>query len=551
MPPRPEAKVSRNELPDMSKAMTLEDANWKLSTIPALCSRAAAIYGDAPAIEDGLTISFVELDAMRRQFAKALIASGIVAGDRVMIWAPNTYKWVVAALGIASAGAVLIPVSTRFKGQEVEDLAMRGGARMVICVGDFLGVYYPDMLTEKTRAQLVDVLVTQGAKGGDVEWDAFLERGNTVSDAALEARIAPITADSLCDILFTSGTTGHSKGVMYGHGQFLRVVSAWTQRVGLTRGDRVLVIPPFFHAFGYRGGAIACLIVGATLLPHQTYDAEEVLKRVANEKINVIPGPPTIFQGMLGHPRLNDYDRSSLRLGITGGAVIPATLVRQIRGELGFTGVCNGYGLTECGGYGSMCSHSDSDDVIANTAGKPMPGVEIKMMDSEGNILPHGEPGEVVIRGYIVMQGYFNDPEATARAIDSEGWLHTGDIGRFDDEGNLRIEDRLKDMYITGGFNCYPAEIERLMSQHPDITQVAVIGVDDERLGEVGKAFVVLRPTSKADEREIIAWSRQNMANYKVPRSVEVRAALPTSAQGKVLKRELRDQFLAAQKKAG
>ena len=532
--------------------MSLEDANWKLSTLPALCQRAAEVYGEDIAIEDdGRVISFVELDRLRRHFARALMASGIKAGDRVMIWAPNTWKWVVAALGIASAGAVLIPASTRFKGAEVWDLASRGGARLLVSVGDFLGHYYPDMLTAQTRAQLTEVVVTQGAHGHDVAWDTFLARAAGVSEAQLREREASITADSLADILFTSGTTGHSKGVMYAHGQFLRVVKAWIDRVGLRRGDRVLVIPPFFHAFGYRGGAIASLIVGATLLPHQTYDAEAVLQRVQHDRITVIPGPPTIFQGMLGHPRLHEFDRSSLRLGITGGAVVPAVLVERMRSDLGFTGVCNGYGLTECGGYGAMCSHDDPDDIIANTAGRPLPGVEMKMMDGDGNILPDGDTGEVVIRGYPVMRGYFNDPEATARAIDEDGWLHTGDIGRFDAGGNLIIEDRLKDMFITGGFNCYPAEIERMLSQHPAIGQVAVIGVPDERLGEVGKAFVVPRPGALADEAGIIAWSRQNMANFKVPRSVEIVAALPTSAQGKVLKRELRDEFLARLKPAG
>ncbi|MCW5721098.1 MAG: FadD3 family acyl-CoA ligase [Devosia sp.] len=525
--------------------MSLEDADWKFSTIPALCARAAAVYGNEPAIEDGLTISFVELDRLRRQFARALMASGIESGDRVMIWAPNTWKWVVAALGITSAGAVLIPASTRFKGKELEDLAERGGARLIVCAGDFLNLYYPDMLTEAMRGQLLDVVVTDGARGGGVAWDAFMERGDAVSEAALEKRSAAIGPESVADILFTSGTTGYSKGVMYGHGQFLQAVNAWTGRVGLQRGDRILVIPPFFHAFGYRSGAIASLMVGATLLPHQTYDAEEVLRRVAEERISVIPGPPTIFQGMLGHPRWESFDRSSLRLGITGGAVIPSVLVERMRTDLGFSGVCNGYGLTECGGYGSMCRYDDADDIIANTAGLPMPGIEMKMMDAEGRILADGETGEVVIRGYIVMQGYFNDPESTKRAIDANGWLHTGDVGRFDTHGNLLIEDRLKDMFITGGFNCYPAEIERMLSQHPSIGQVAVIGVPDERMGEVGKAFVVLRPGTEADEAQIIAWSRQNMANFKVPRSVEIMRALPTSAQGKVLKRELRDQFLA------
>jgi acyl-CoA synthetase (AMP-forming)/AMP-acid ligase II len=520
----------------------LETGTWTLTTVPALCSRAAEVYGDDPAIEDGgEVLSFVELDRRRRRVARALVASGIGHGDRVIVWAPNSARWIEAALGMVSIGAVLIPVSTRFKGGEVEDLALRSGARFMFSAGTFLGTDYPAMLTRATRGQVREVVVVgpPGA-GDDIGWDAFLARAADVPEAEIDARAAAVTPDTISDILFTSGTTGRSKGVMYAHGQFLRVVRDWTERVGLERGDRVLVIPPFFHAFGYRGGAVGSLIVGGTILPHGAYDPEEVLRRVEADRVSVIPGPPTIFQGMLGHPRMVAFDRSSLRLGITGGAVIPSVLVRRMRDELGFRGVCNGYGLTECGGYGAMCRHDDPVDVIAETAGTPMPGIEMAMKDGEGRVLPLGETGEVCIRGYVVMHGYLDDPGATARTIDADGWLHTGDIGRFDADGNLRIEDRLKDMYITGGFNCYPAEIERMLSVHPAINQVAVVGVPDTRLGEVGKAFVTLRAGTSVDEGDLIAWARERMANYKVPRHVEIRLTLPTSAQGKVLKRELR-----------
>ncbi|MRX34509.1 AMP-binding protein, partial [Aminobacter sp. MDW-2] len=360
--------------------------------------------------------------------------------------------------------------------------------------------------------------------------------GDSISDAELAAREATVGPDDLCDMLFTSGTTGYPKGVMYGHQQCLRAIDAWATRVGIREHDRILVIPPLFHVFGYRAGAMVALMRGAVFLPHLTYDAGEILKRVAEEKISVIPGPPAIFQGMLQHPGLAKFDTSSLRLAVTGSTTIPPILVHRMRTELGIAGVVTGYGLTECGGYGTMCLATDPDEVIANTAGKAAPGVEVRIMADDGHFLPDGKPGEVVIRGYIVMKGYFNDPEATARTIDPEGWLHTGDIGCFDTDGNLRIEGRLKDMYITGGFNCYPAEIERILSQHPAIGIVAVIGVPDERLGEVGKAYVVLRPGTSATEKDIIDWSRANMANYKCPRSVEVRSSLPTSPQGKVVK---------------
>jgi acyl-CoA synthetase (AMP-forming)/AMP-acid ligase II len=521
--------------------MTSDSPLSNFTTIPALCAQAALTYGNAAAIEDGgATISFVELDRLRRRVAKAFMASGVRKGDKVMIWAPNSWKWFAGALGLVSAGGVLIPCSTRFKSTEVAELVRRSGATMMLCVGDFLGSHYPDMLTAEARAALRDVVVLDGARDGETAWDAFIARGDAVTDAELDARTQTVGPDDLCDMLFTSGTTGHPKGVMYAHRQCLRAIDAWATRVGIARGDRILVIPPFFHAFGYRSGAIVSLMRGAVLLPHLTYDSNEILKRVEREKISVIPGPPAIFHGMLQHPDLASFDTSSLRLGITGGSVVPATLIRRMRSDLGFAGVVNGYGLTECGGYGTMCRADDDDEVIANTSGKPFPDTEVRIMDADGAMLPDGQPGEVVIRGYITMRGYFMDPEATAKTIDPQGWLHTGDIGYFDANGNLRIEDRVKDMFITGGFNCYPAEIERFMSAHPAVGQIAVIGVPDERLGEVGKAFVVLRPGKTATERELIDWARASIANFKVPRSIEFRDALPTSPQGKVVKDQLR-----------
>ncbi|MEO3388834.1 FadD3 family acyl-CoA ligase [Mesorhizobium sp. CAU 1741] len=521
--------------------MVTEGSDWNFTTIPALSARAAELYGEARALEDGsVNLTFIELDQWRRRLAKAFIASGVHKGDRVMIWAPNSWKWFAASLGLVSAGAILIPCSTRFKGTEVAELIRRSGTTMLLVTGEFLGQYYPDMLGPEARAPLREMVVFDGAGAGETTWEAFVARGEAMGDDELDARAASVAPDDLCDTLFTSGTTGYPKGVMYAHRQCLRAIDAWATRVGIRRGDRILVIPPFFHAFGYRSGAIVSLMRGGVLLPHLTYDPDEILHRVQSDRVSVIAGPPAIFHGMLQHPDLAEFDTSSLRLGITGGSVVPATLIRRMRSDLGFAGVVNGYGLTECGGYGTMCRADDDDDVIANTSGTAFPDTEVRIMDADGALLPDGEPGEVVVRGYLVMRGYFNDPEATARTIDADGWLHTGDIGYFDRNGNLRIEDRVKDMYITGGFNCYPAEIERFMSAHPAIGQIAVIGVPDDRLGEVGKAFVVLRPGALATEQELIAWARANIANFKVPRSVEFRASLPTSPQGKVVKDQLR-----------
>jgi len=523
--------------------MTVSRSDSRFTTLPAMVEWAAETFGDASAIEDGdICLSFRDLDEARRRSARALIAAGVQRGDRVMIWAPNSWKWLVAALGIVSVGAVLIPTSTRFKGTEVGELIRRGGATMLFSVGTFLGRYYPGQLDAEARAALNRIVVFDTPRSGDMSWDRFLEEGRSVTQARQKERQAAVGPEDLCDLLFTSGTTGYPKGVQYAHRQCLMVIDAWATRVGVIRGDRVLVIPPFFHAFGYRSGALVSVMRGAVLIPHQTYDPEEILARVERDRISVIAGPPAIFHGMLQHPKMADFDRSSLRLGVTGGAVVPSTLIRRMRSDLGFKGVVNGYGLTECGGYGTMCSVDDDDDTIANTAGKPFPDTQVRIMDELGTLLADGERGEVVVRGYLVMKGYDKDPEATRKTIDKAGWLHTGDIGYFDGDGNLRIEDRLKDMYICGGFNCYPAEIERLMSAHPAVGQIAVIGVPDERMGEVGEAFVVLRPGASATGEELIDWARSNIANFKVPRTIVFRDALPTSPQGKVLKTALREE---------
>ncbi|WP_425088604.1 FadD3 family acyl-CoA ligase [Stappia sp.] len=526
--------------------MIAEDDQWRFTTIPALCARAAEVYGDRRAVEDaGVALSFLEIDAMRRRMAKAMMVAGVEKGDRVMIWAPNGWRWFVTALGLVSAGAVLVPASTRFKGGEIADLVKRSGTSLLFSVGDFLDQYYPDQLKPDTRARLREVVVFEGPRGGDRDWAEFLAAGDGIADADQALREAEVGADDLCDMLFTSGTTGYPKGVMYAHRQCLRGIDGWATRVGVREHDRVLVIPPFFHAFGYRCGAIVSMMRGAVLVPHLTYDAQEILQRVQDSRITVIPGPPAIFHGMLQHPQRAEFDTRSLRLGVTGGAVVPEVLVRRMREDLGFEGVVSGYGLTECGGFGTMCDFSDPDAVIARTAGRAMPDTEVRIMGSDGALLADGEPGEVVIRGYTVMKGYFEDPVATRETIDADGWLHTGDIGILDETGNLRIEDRLKDMYITGGFNCYPAEIERILSGHSAIGVVAVIGVPDERLGEVGRAFVILRPGKTASEDEIIAWARANMANFKCPRAVEIRTSLPMSAQGKVQKQRLREELAA------
>jgi acyl-CoA synthetase (AMP-forming)/AMP-acid ligase II len=297
----------------------------------------------------------------------------------------------------------------------------------------------------------------------------------------------------------------------------------------LREGDRYLIANPFFHTFGYKAGWVSCLLTGATMLPLPVFGVRETVRLIEHERITFIPGPPTIFQSLLADHAEHARNFSSLRVAVTGSATVPAILVERMQTD----------GMTECGTI-TMCRAGDSIERIANTCGRVIPGLELKCVDDHDHSVAVGTPGEICVRGYGVTLGYLDDPTATEAAIDKDGWLHTGDIGVLDADGYLRITDRKKDIYITGGTNCYPAEIEKVLCEHPAVEAAAVIGIPDERLGEVGKAFVVLRPGRLVDAAGLIAWARTNMANYKVPRAIEFRTELPKNAAGKVLRKELR-----------
>ncbi len=480
-----------------------------------------------------------------KRAARALLALGVGKGDRVALWAPNTWEWVVAALGIHAAGGVLVPVNTRFKGGEAAEVLAKSGARALLTTVGFLGTDYVQSLRESGVAlpQLGPIVVLRGkAPAGTLSWGDFLARAESVSDREGDARAVAVLPEDFSDILFTSGTTGRPKGVPCTHAQTLRAFRDWAETVGLTRGDRYLVVLPFFHSFGYKAGILTSLMMGATILPQAVFDVGAVLERVARDRISVLPGPPALYQTILARPDLRDHDISSLRLAVTGAAVIPVELVHRMRRELGFETVITGYGLTETSGIVTMCHFDDDPETIAGTSGRAIPGVEVRVVGDDGREVPRGAPGEVIVRGYNVMRGYHDDPEETAAVLDGEGWLRTGDVGVMDERGYLRITDRKKDMFIVGGFNAYPAEIERVLLTHPAVAQAAVVGAPDERLGEVGVAFVVPRAGVALAEGELLAWSKERMANYKVPRRVEMMDALPVNATGKVLKYVLRER---------
>jgi acyl-CoA synthetase (AMP-forming)/AMP-acid ligase II len=279
---------------------------------------------------------------------------------------------------------------------------------------------------------------------------------------------------------------------------------------------------------------------GACILPHPVFDVQQVMERVPKDKITMLPGPPAIYQTILNHPDLKTFDMTTLRLAVTGAAAIPVEMIIQMREQLGFEKIVTGYGLTEGSGLATMCRHDDDPETIAKTSGRAMPGMQVKIVDEEGNELRKGEPGEIIVKGYNIMLGYLDDPNQTAEAITEDGWLQTGDIGVMDNDGNIAITDRKKDMYINGGFNVYPAEVEATMLHHQQIGQVSVVGTPDTRMGEIGFAFVVPAPGETPNEDQLLDWCKQEMANYKCPREIVFVKELPLNASGKVLKYELR-----------
>ncbi|MEU9111484.1 FadD3 family acyl-CoA ligase [Streptomyces sp. NPDC048483] len=519
------------------------------ATIARLVQYAAEAYGDREALADGeVRWTFARLAQEITAAARAALAHGVRHGDRIAVWAPNSRQWITAVLGAVSVGAVLVPLNTRYKAAEAADILRRSGARLLFTTRGFLGRDYAAMLhnSGEDLGRLSDTVILRDDADpaedtpSTTTFDAYLAAGRAVTDAALTARTDAVGPDDLADILFTSGTTGRPKGVMATHGQTLRVFDTWSRLVTLRTGDRYLLVNPFFHTFGYKAGILACLLRGVTMLPEPVYDTDRILRRMADESVSVLMGPPTVFHGLIHHPERDRHPLTALRLAGTGAATVPTELVQEIREVLGAPDVFTAYGLTESAGVVTVCPTDADAWTVAHTVGLPLPGTELRIVDPAGEPVPTGEPGEVVVRGYHVMPGYLDDPAATARAIDPDGWLHTGDVGVLDDRGFLALTDRIKDMYVVGGFNAYPAEVEKVLRGHPAVADIAVVGAPDERLGEVGVAFVVPAAGTVPDPDELTAWTRERLANFKVPRHYHLVPELPRNAGGKILKGELR-----------
>jgi HIP---CoA ligase len=519
------------------------------ATIPKMAQASAERFGHAEAIVDGdRRVSFAGVARGMAAVARSLIAVGVVPGDRIAIWAPNCAAWITAALGVHAAGGWLVPINTRLTGAEAAYILDKTDARVLFACDGFLGRDYVDSVRAVApglRALQAAVDLPFPGSATTNRWAEFLCRGDEIPAERVQAAIDAGSPGDVSDVIFTSGTTGNPKGVMLRHGASLHGYQIFADRFGLRAGDRYIVPTPFFHCFGYKAGWMISLMAGAVVYPLAVFDAGVMLETIQRERITHIPGPPTMFSGLLDHPHRDEFDLSSVRHAMIGASSISADLVRRVREELGIGAILTAYGLTENHALASLTASDDPPEVVASTVGTPLPGVRIRIVDDTGAELPRGQQGELLIKSPFLMSGYFGDDQATARSID-DGWLRTGDIGFFDDRGHLRITDRKKDMFIVGGFNVAPAEVEKVLLGLDAIAQVAVVSMPDYYFGEVGAAFIVLRPGAQVSADDVIAYTRTHLANYKVPRRVEIVDALPMTVTGKVLKTELRERARCA-----
>ncbi len=513
------------------------DERWR--TTGHLLSDAATQWGSRNAIVDvDRTLTYAQLAADAQKVSAALLRRGVETGEAVAIWAPNSWRWVVFALGAQMAGAAIVPMNTRYRGREAAHIVGTTKPKALFVHQGFLDNDYLGMLSsEGIGADTVPTIVTAGAEA-ECPWGDFMDEGG--ADPGVANRLSSLPGSTISDVMFTSGTTGIPKGVITTHAQNLRAYYDWSRLAGFKTAERYAIVNPFFHAFGYKAGWLTSLMHGLTIYPHRVLSAEPLLEQIERERIEVLPGPPALYATLLASPQMRRRDLSSLRLAITGAASIPPVLIRRLFSDFGFERVSTCYGMTECSAVATVSRFDDDIETLTNSSGRAVPDVEVVVMTEDGVAAAPGTLGEVWIRGYNVMQGYLEAPDETARRVDPAGWLHTGDIGRIDAQGNLAVVDRKGDMFIVGGFNAYPAEIEALLAEHPTVGEVAVIGVPDERLGEVGAAFVVAAANCTPEPEELVVWTRERLANFKVPRVIWVVDALPRNATGKVLKGDLR-----------
>ncbi len=529
-----------------SHAQGLESVPLLEETIGANLDRTIERFGERDAViscQQERRYTYSELGAAVDELSRALIAAGIERGDRLGIWSPNCAEWVLVQYATARAGVIMVNINPAYRTSELEYALKQSGCRMLISASAFKSSDYRAMVDE-VRPNLPEL--EQVVFLDSEDWDRMLAGAERVSQAELEALGHELSPHDSINIQYTSGTTGFPKGATLTHHNILNNGFYIGEGCRYSEVDRVCIPVPFYHCFGMVLGNLACTTHGAAIvIPAPAFEPEATLAAVSGEGCTSLYGVPTMFIAMLGHERFSDYDYSSLRTGIMAGSPCPVEVMKRVmdRMHMSEVGIC--YGMTETSPVSTQTAHDDPLDKRVGTVGRVHPRVEIKIVDPlDGTTVARGASGELCTRGYSVMRGYWNDPERTAEAIDADGWMHTGDLATMDVEGYVNIVGRIKDMVIRGGENVYPREIEEFLYTHPEVSDVQVIGVPDERYGEELMAWVIPQPGASPDAEQLREFCRGRIAHYKIPRYVKLVDAFPMTVTGKVQKFKMREQAI-------
>jgi fatty-acyl-CoA synthase len=527
-------------------------------TIGACFNRVAADFADNTALvvrHQGIRWSYAELRRQVDRLAAGLIALGIEPGDRVGIWGPNSYEWVLTQFATAKVGAILVNVNPAYRLFELEFVLNKVECKAIIAAEKFKSSEYLQMLNALApeiascepgylRAAKLPQLTTVIRMGEDrspgmFNFDEICKLGTSAEYARLEELEAMLRPDDAINVQFTSGTTGNPKGATLSHCNIVNNGYEAGKGMRLTPEDRLCIPVPLYHCFGMVLGVLAAITHGATIVfSAPVFDPLSTLQAVQDEKCTALHGVPTMFVTELDHPDFSSFDMSSLRTGIIAGAPCPEELMKRIIGEMHMENVLIGYGQTELSPINHMTLPEDTLENRTQTVGRPIPHIEVKIVDGDDRVVPIGEQGEICTRGYSVMKGYWNDDAKTAETI-VDGWLHSGDLGTMDEHGYVRITGRIKDMIIRGGENIYPREIEEFLFTNPKVSEVQVFGVPDLRMGEEVCAWIQLRKGETATEEEIREYCRGQISHYKIPRYVRFVDEYPMTVTGKIRKIEM------------
>jgi fatty-acyl-CoA synthase len=515
-------------------------------TIGANLARAVATYGAREALvscHQGLHYTYAELNDAVDRVARGLLALGLERGDRLGIWSPNCAEWVLVQFATAKLGVILVNVNPAYRTHELEYALNQSGCRALISARTFKDSDYVAMVEQV--APRLDSLEHKLFLD-TTDWDELLAAGDGVDQARVDAIAASLAPNDPINIQYTSGTTGAPKGATLSHRNILNNAYFVARGCRYSEQDRVCIPVPFYHCFGMVLGNLACVTHGACMvIPAAAFEPRAVLETVAAERCTSLYGVPTMFIAELQHEDFDQFDLTSLRTGIMAGAPCPVEVMRQVIERMHMTEVTICYGMTETSPVSTQTGADDDIERRVSTVGRVHPHVEIKVVEpASGEVQPAGEPGEFCTRGYSVMLGYWEDPERTSEAIDSDGWMHTGDLATLDAQGYAKIVGRIKDMVIRGGENVYPREIEEFLYGHPGVADVQVIGVPDERFGEELMAWVIPKPGAELDDEMLRDFCRGKIAHFKVPRYFKFVDAFPLTVTGKVQKFRMRDQAI-------